>query len=283
MKAYAAIDSDKGLFDFLKYLGARNIETLAIDFEGESNLHEYGEKLCLIQVFDGANFYAIDPLRIGKEALAELFENKKTLKLFYGSDSDLSLVYKQYGLKIKSVLDLKILVDTLGLEKKGLDSVLSAVLGKTINDKGKYQMYNWTLRPIRPEAIEYALGDVEHLFELRDELMKRIMAGNKCMDLVNAIVRNRNEFDSKSIPTIFKSNEYRDLRGAEKECLKKIYDLRDGIAQKLNLPPNVVLEKRYLFELAKGDIRVEAIEFARRLSEKTREEVLGSLRELLGK
>jgi len=283
MKAYAAIDSDKGLFDFLKSLNARNIETLAIDFEGESNLHEYGEKLCLIQVFDGASFYAIDPLRIGKEALAELFENKKVLKLFYGSDSDLSLVYKQYGLKIKSVLDLKILVDTLGLEKKGLDSVLSAVLGKTINDKGKYQMYNWTLRPIRPEAIEYALGDVEHLFELRDELMKRIVAKNSCMDLVNAIVRNRNEFDSKSIPTIFKSNEYRDLRGSEKECLKKIYDLRDGIAQKLNLPPNVVLEKRYLFELAKGDIRIEAIEFARRLSDKTREELLGSLKELLGR
>jgi len=281
MKEFTAIDSDKGVFDFLKYLDAKNIEVLAIDFEGESNLHEYGEKLCLIQIFDGTKYYAIDPFRIGKEAIAGLFENKKILKLFYGADSDLSLVYKQYEVKVKSVLDLKILVDTLNFEKRGLDSVLSNVLNKTISDKEKYQMYNWTLRPIRPEALEYALTDVEYLFELRDELMRRIIGGNKYLDLVYGIVKNRNEFDSKSIPTIFKSNEYKNLRSKEKADLKSIYDVRDGYAKSLNLPPNVVLEKKYLFMLAKGEIEVSNIAFTKRISERTICEITKSLTELL--
>ncbi len=283
MKEFTAINSDRGMAELQKYLCAAGTEVLAIDFEAESNLHVYGEMLCLIQVFDGARYFAIDPFRISRDALAGFLENKRIVKLFYGSESDLSLVYKQYEIKIKSVLDLKVLVDILELERKGLDCVLSTVLGKTITGKGKYQMHNWTLRPIREEAIEYALTDVEHLFELRDELVKRIMGAGKYLELVYGLVRSRNEFDSKSIPTIFKSGEYRNLKSGEKERLKQIYVLRDGIAKGQNLPPNLVLEKKYLFQLAAGEIAIESISFSKKLSEKSIGEMLASLSELLGR
>jgi ribonuclease D len=281
MKAYSAIDSDRKMQDFLRRLQVGNTELLAIDFEGESNLHEYGEKLCLVQVFDGAEYYAIDAFKVSRDRLAELFENKRIVKLFYGADSDLSLVFKQYGIRVKSVMDLKVFVDVLGLDKRGLGAVLSSVLGKTINDKDKYQMYNWTLRPIRAEAMEYALADVEHLIELRDELLKRIMAAGKYLELLSAFARSRNEFDGVSIPTIFKSNEYKNLKSREKECVKRIYDARDAIAKGLNFPPNVVLEKKYLFLLAKGEIAVKDIAFAAKISEKTKSDMKGSLEEIL--
>jgi ribonuclease D len=34
----------------------QGINTIAMDFEGEINLHIYGEHLCLIQVFDSIPF-----------------------------------------------------------------------------------------------------------------------------------------------------------------------------------------------------------------------------------
>ena len=37
------------------------------NFEEESNLHVYGEHLCLIQIFDGNSYYVIDAVKIEKQ------------------------------------------------------------------------------------------------------------------------------------------------------------------------------------------------------------------------
>jgi ribonuclease D len=50
MKDYAVIKNDNDINQFMKYLIKNSIELLAMDFESESNLHVYGEKLCLVQV-----------------------------------------------------------------------------------------------------------------------------------------------------------------------------------------------------------------------------------------
>jgi ribonuclease D len=217
MKDFTVIKNNNDLNQFLKYLSVNHIEILSIDFESESNLHIYGEKLCLIQIYDGKRYFLIDPFSISRDELAKLFEDKRIIKYFYGCESDLSLVYKQYQIKIKSVFDIKNMVDVLGLEKKGLDSVISEILNiQSTSNKKKYQMYNWTLRPIKTEALEYALSDVEYLFELYNELMKRVLDEKKYNELIHCTVMNRNEFDSKSIPTVFKSIEYKELRSSER-------------------------------------------------------------------
>jgi len=282
MKDYTAIKNDNDINQFMKYLTKNNIELLAMDFESESNLHVYGEKLCLVQVFDGKRYFLIDPFSISRDELAKLFEDKKIIKYFYGCESDLSLVYKQYQIKIKSVFDIKNMVDVLDLEKKGLDSVISSVLNiSSTTNKKQYQMYNWTIRPIKSEALEYALSDVEHLFDLYNELNKRIHDNNKYTELIHAIVRNRNEFDSKSIPTVFKSFEYKELKSIEKDLFKKIYDLRDKYAKELNFPPNVVIAKEFMFKIASKKINVENIVFDKKISEKYRKQIIISLKEIV--
>jgi ribonuclease D len=251
-----------------------------MDFESESNLHVYGEKLCLVQIYDGEKYFIVDPFKISRDELAKLFEDKKIVKYFYGCESDLSLVYKQFGIRIKSVLDLKNMVDVLGLEKRGLDAAIFDILNKTLNDKKHYQMFNWTIRPINKEALEYALSDVEYLFDLYRGLMKRIVELNKYDELIHALIRSRNEFDGKSTPTVFKSNEYRLLNNAEKEHFKRIYELRDGYAQELNFPPNVVISKEFLFKLAKRAIAAEAIAFEKKIPEEYRRKIIGSLKDV---
>lgn len=281
MKEYTVIKDDNDVVEFRKYLQRNEIAIVAMDFESESNLHEYGEKLCLIQIYDGSRFFIVDPFNISRDEIAGLLEDKKLVKLFYGCESDLSLAYKQYQAKVKSVLDLKNMVDVLNFDKKGLDSVLSSVLGVSINDKKRYQMYNWTTRPVRKEALEYALSDVEHLFELNKRLMERIVAEGKAADLAYCIVRNRNEFDGKSIPTVFKSNDYKMLNAGRKALFQKIYDLRDGYARELNCPPNVVLSKECMFGLVKGDIGPERISCGDKVPDRIRALLAKSLTQML--
>lgn len=59
---YLSIDSDEQIIKLLEQWKINGTQQVAMDFEGEFNLHCYGEHLCLIQIFDGQNFYLIDPL-----------------------------------------------------------------------------------------------------------------------------------------------------------------------------------------------------------------------------
>ena len=69
MYTYSTIDSDKKLSQLIQSWKQREISSIAMDFEGEFNLHIYGEHLCLIQIFDGQEYFLIDPFKVSKEAL----------------------------------------------------------------------------------------------------------------------------------------------------------------------------------------------------------------------
>ena len=70
---YEYIDDDEKLHGFLERI--KTLGSIAVDFEGEFNLHIYGEHLCLIQIFDGSVYYIIDPRsrKLSRNALLEFF------------------------------------------------------------------------------------------------------------------------------------------------------------------------------------------------------------------
>lgn len=279
MKTYTLIKNDRELNRFRGHLYEKKIETIAMDFEAESNLHVYGEKICLIQIFDGERFFLIDTFGISRDELAMFLEDKKIVKYCYGSDSDLSMAFKQYQIRVKSVLDVKLLVDTLELEKKGLDAALESVLHITVTGKKRYQRYNWTVRPIRPEALEYALNDVAHLFDLYNELMKQITARNLHSRLMHALVRSRNDPEGNTVPTVYRSGEYHSLSRVEKALFDRLYEMRDRYAREMNVPPNVALAKEYLFQASRKALDVNTIRFEKRVPEKYRKAIAEAVRE----
>jgi len=280
MKEYKLISSNRDLIEYRKYLGKNNIEIVAMDFEGEFNLHVYGEKLCLIQIFDGGNYFVIDPFQISRDELAKTLEDRKVMKIFYDATSDSKLVYKQYGIKMQAVYDLKFMVDILNFDGRGLDAVISRLLDITISKKKKYQQYNWTRRPVETDAMQYALSDVEHLFILKDKLFELVKQENKTEELIFSMIKKSVDFDKKSIPGILKSMDFRNLKSAEKELLKKIFDIRENIAKELNVPPNLVMPKKQLFQASKDIKTIENLVFNRRIPKEQRDKFLSKLREL---
>lgn len=256
---YTTIFTDDELIKLQKYWHDNDIHKIAVDFECEYNRHVYGCRLCLIQVFDGINYYIIDPFGLSEIELKKTLENKKLVKIFYGADSDISLVYKQYGIKMNGVLDLQIFVDALEYEKKGLDAVIDKIMGVKIENKKKYQEHDWTKRPIDEDAIQYALTDVRYLFDLKDNLLKMIIEQGKTEALLERIIKHRIDYDKESKPKIFKSKEFKVLTHEQKELAKKIYNIRESYSKEINCPPDNLLKNLYLINVSKNINDIENV------------------------
>ena len=168
---YVSLDSDEKILSFISSLNPSS--PIAVDLEGEFNLHIYGEHLCLIQIFDGKDFYIIDPRSkaVSEKAVVAFFTSD-IQKVWFDVQSDNSLIFKVYGITINNVFDVRALAKALGfmgnlisLEEEFLK------LNKDSVDKKKLQQTNWLKRPLTDEQIEYALSDVEYLLELKRVLL----------------------------------------------------------------------------------------------------------------
>jgi len=270
------------LRDYLLSLEAAGVETIALDLEGEFNLHQYGEMLCLIQLFDGSDLVAVDPIAIDPPDLAALFESESLLKVMYDSLSDQALVQKCYGFGIKTILDLRPATELLPFDKKDLGSVLETTLGIRIEKKKKFQRYNWTRRPIDLEAIEYALSDVAHLLRLRDALTGQLRMAGLVEQFISANERVQDrDFLSDRTPRIFKSGQYLHLPPRAKTLFEKIYKIRDLHARNLNVPPDTVMDKRTMFGLATESLSPSRVALNRRIPNSVRTQLQKELVVLL--
>jgi len=275
---YTEINNEKSLRLYVERLKSDGRTTIALDLEGEFNLHVYGERLCLVQVYDGREAVIIDPLKMDPAALKPFFEDEKLLKVMWDASSDISLMVNGYDMTIKSILDLRPAADVLQLPKKDYASVLQELLGIETRKKKKFQRYNWLRRPIDPEAIEYAVGDVLHIPELKRVLLERLSEVGGLEEFLhqNLIVQNR-DYKRRPGERHKKMKSYRHLRRNEKELLKRLFDLRDTHARRLNLPPHNVIENPDLLSLSRGNLQPEKLRFARRISEGDRKIIVDEL------
>jgi ribonuclease D len=263
---YTNIVSDQQFSQWIDELERRGVREIGLDFEGEFNLHVYGNHLCLIQVFDGERFTIVDPFKVGPATLKRFLEHPDISKIIYDCASDGALVAEEFGIKLGPVTDLKPAVDLLAFPKRDLSTVLGEVLGIEFVKKKKFQMYNWMSRPINREAMEYALGDVAELFRLKDALFARLeKAGLMSEYLEKNRLQQPDGQKKKGRPRLFKSREFFMLNKAAQAQFERLFEVRDGIARDLNLPPNMVVENAALFELARGRLAPGQLRFNRRL------------------
>lgn len=242
---------------------------VATDIEAEMNLHVYGERFCLLQVFDGNRPAVVDPFSVSIAKIRNFFEDPVVIKICYDAAADRSLLYKAHGILLKGIIDLKPAVEILGLAKQGLDSVLTEILGlEPETGKSRFQQYNWTRRPIRPDALDYALRDVLYLFRLKDELFARLEGAGKMADYLQENARREGIVpDVERLPGVFRTRRFERLPKSAQQEFHRIYDLRERLAERLDLPPHLVLAKDDLFALAAGTLAASALRRPGRVSE----------------
>ncbi|WP_052318116.1 HRDC domain-containing protein [Spirochaeta africana] len=253
MHPYRYIADDTAFRSWYANLPAEQY-AVAVDLEAEFNLHIYGEHFCLLQVYDGTTAVAIDPQTVSIGLIKEFLENRQLLKITYDCASDRQLLYKNHGILMNCILDLRPAVQLLGLQKQGLSSVLEEILGiEPARGKKRFQQYNWTRRPVHEDALAYAIDDVVHLYRLRDALMQQLAAaGQTDRFLVEnfAVQDTLPETDRK--PGMLRGGRVRKLKPAQLKLLERLHAVREEAAREVNLPPNTVFPNRDLYALAAG-------------------------------
>lgn len=232
----------------------REILSIAMDFEGEFNLHIYGEHLCLIQIFDGMEYFLIDPFKISEEALKAFLEDPELEKVMFDCASDSALVRKAYGIALANAFDIR--VQALALDYTGnLTGLVERHLGeqeeKSNQSKKKNQMTNWLRRPLKEDQVQYALSDVANLFALKDILTK-LVEEKGLTDQVNMTMLTAAKPKGPDKPGWTKFASWKYMNKEEKTYLKHFFQARDTMAKKYNVPAVRILEKHRLLEMAKA-------------------------------
>jgi ribonuclease D len=276
---YTYISRNDELSAYLKTFEDRKDYIIALDIEAELNRHAYGEKLCLIQIFDGADKYIIDPLKISGKNLAALFSSTRILKVMYDVSSDASLMKNAYDIDIKSILDLRPAVDLLEYEKKDLHSVINTELGIELLNKSKFQKRNWLKRPIEKEAISYALNDVIHLLRLKDKIFKRLQE-KKLLDLffLKNMLINTKDYTRNPDDKYRKIKGYHRLSAGQKDTFAKVYDIRDEYAKSCKMPPHNIISNPGMIKIAQHELQPKELRFPRRLSDTFVDNILRDLK-----
>jgi ribonuclease D len=142
-------------------------ETVAVDTEADS-LHNYFEKVCLIQLSLGDEHYLVDPL-CGMDLSGFLEALAEKPLIVHGGDYDLRML--RTSLRFRScgeVFDTMIAAQLLGIEQIGLAALIERFFAITIGKEG--QKSDWSHRPLSEKQLRYAINDTRFLAPLAERL-----------------------------------------------------------------------------------------------------------------
>jgi len=250
---FEIVDTQGAYRRLLESLRERKVREIALDFEGESNLHAYGLDLCLVQVFDGEACHLVDPFGLqDPREIALLTENVDTLKVMYDPSSDLSLVTNALGITVKNIFDLSTAAQILGFRETALTKVLAAELGMDPVNKKKFQRANWCRRPLEPELLAYAASDVLDLLELKRRFLGQMIERDLLTEFLvqNFKVQDRDYVIDPATRHLRLKNAGR-LNRTEQVYLKHFFAAREALARKLNWPPHNVLANETLIDISR--------------------------------
>ena len=136
----------------------------------------YWPELCLIQVSDGNEAAAVDPLAPGLDMqplLDLMVANEEVLKVFHAGGQDIEIVYNLTGKTPHPLFDTQVAAMALGQgEQIGYSNLVDSWLGLQI-DKGA-RFTDWARRPLDARQIDYAIGDVTHLARIFPKMLERL-------------------------------------------------------------------------------------------------------------
>jgi ribonuclease D len=224
-------------------------ERVALDTEADS-LHNYFEKVCLVQLSLAGEHYVVDPLAgldLGGflEALAE-----KPL-IVHGGDYDLRMMRISLGFRPRrDVFDTMIAAQLLGIEQIGLAALIDRCFNISLGKEG--QKSDWSRRPLSEKQLRYAVNDTRFLEPLADRLRSELAErgrvnwhGESCRAMVESSGRDR----ARDPEDAWRIKGTGRLTRRQLAYLRELWYWRDQHARSANLPPFKVFGNQQILEL----------------------------------
>jgi ribonuclease D len=245
MKDFKLIQTDDGVLSLAARLRDSGCIRAAVDIEGENNLHAYGIRVCLIQIFDGRQSYVIDVLALAShDALASLLRDSGWLKVMYDAANDLLAFQHDLGFKPAPILDVAIAAQLLS--KPGGLAALSPN-GRSRSSKDRFQKANWTRRPLSNELLEYAVSDVLGLPDIADALLAELGEKKLMMDFLRRNWERQNAVRRwDPLANYVRIPGYHRLRPDARHMARVLWYAREYYAREFDLSPEMVASKQLM-------------------------------------
>jgi ribonuclease D len=243
MIPYTFVQEDRQLESYIAALRSNRITRLAIDVEGENNLHSYGIHVALIQLFDGTRGAVVDVLAIrDRSLLKQLLEHAPWVLVWFDAANDLLSFQHALSIRPSPIRDLAIAARLLGRQ-----GGLHAMTGQpgTASTKDKFQKSNWMRRPLSRALLDYAISDVTHLLPL-DESFDAELREKGLREEFNARNRIAEEAERTWDPwsNFVRIPGYNRLPPDQQRFARLLWYARELYGQQHDLPPGNVASKQ---------------------------------------
>jgi len=224
---------------------------MSVDIEGDS-LYHYNERVALIQISGGGKHYIFDPLVLDSVLeLGPLFENRSILKIFHGSDYDITSLKRDYGFKIGPIFDTALAARATGMVRYSLKELVAKYFQVTLCKE--HQKSDWSVRPLSKEQLDYASEDTAYLSSLRSLLIAEVAKKGREDQLAEEFVFMENIAWTRKP---FNPEDYLRIKGSNalpfegQQILMELVSVRDKLAREKDLPPFKVAHSGDLVRLA---------------------------------
>lgn len=225
---------------------------IAIDAERASG-YRYSSRAYLIQLFRrGGGLHLLDPIPLkGLREIAQLSELiASDESIIHASSQDLPCL-RDFGIHPQTLFDTELGARIAGFERVGLGSLCELLLGVSLAKE--HSAVDWSIRPLRPEWLDYAALDVALLIDLRDAVASSLLEQGK-------LDWSRAEFNAalaapapapKRDPWRRTSGMHQIRSRSELAIVRELWNARDRIAAELDLAPGRLLSDLVIVEFAK--------------------------------
>ena len=250
------VQDNKSLLRITKLL--KKNEVLFVDTEFLRN-NTYWPKLCLIQIKAKKKIYLIDPLakEIDLEIIKEIFLDPSILKVFHSARQDIEVLMNVFNTIPWPIYDTQIAANFIFVET---DIGYSNLVEKFCEIKlsKKYQVSDWSRRPLKDKQIEYAGLDVEYLPLLYNKLDTKIRVKRKVKKYKAEIEKLKDIIDIYNPKKSYKKINIR-KKNIIKSRLRILSEWRELSAQKLNIPRNWIISDKTILLASKKDFKIEKL------------------------
>ena len=210
----------------------------------------YRAELCLIQVATSGTAACIDPLLLPElSALVQPLTLGSAVKVMHACRQDLEVLYPVAGV-VGPVFDTQIAAALTGAPAQvGYADLVRRLLGCDLAKA--HTRTDWSVRPLSPEQIEYALDDVRYLLPLKAHLEAQIerLGRTAWLEEELAALTNAGNFSVDPESAWLRVKGLHGLDAGRARLLQELAAWRERRAIDRNRPRGWILEETALREI----------------------------------
>jgi ribonuclease D len=224
-------------------------ERVALDTEADS-LHNYFEKVCLVQLSLGGEHYLVDPLS-GLDLTGFLEALAEKPLILHGGDYDLRMMRASMDFRPRrEVFDTMIAAQLLGIEQIGLAALIERFFDITIGKEG--QKSDWSRRPLSEKQLRYAVNDTRFLEPLAERMRGELSERGRVdwhRESCRAMVESTGRDNARDPEEAWRIKGAGRLTRRQLAYLRELWRWRDMHARRANLPAFKVFGNQQILDL----------------------------------